>query len=357
MEKAIQSLTYLFLAGLPFVYYYAILSPYEIPKVWMIWIVAIMSVGLGVATKTHDFNRRLVELLLILLTWLVLGAWWSGDFWQSWWGNPYRMDGSITLFALIIIGMTMRVKPQFLMWVGWGGVVMAAWVIIKGNYLDPLTMGNVNFLAGYLALTMPLVWEYVRPRWLTALPFIAVFAIGSWGGVLTIGCWLVITILYKYPKWLMFVLGALGLLIVVLYVQDFQKRLLPSEIVAECRSRIFGKALIAIKERPLTGWGWARFSVAFAQIDYPFHYYIDANVDRTHSSILEFGVAGGLPALALYLAIVGIVVAKLRKSENRLDAVFGTIVLLYVIQSQTNVTSVAQDYLFWLGVGRAINET
>ncbi len=44
----------------------------------------------------------------------------------------------------------------------------------------------------------------------------------------------------------------------------------------------------------------------------------------------------------------------LLKSKKQSERTLGLMVILYLIHSQTNITSVAEDWLFWAGVGHAI---
>jgi len=355
IARRVQNWQYLITAGLPFVYYSGHFSPHEVPKTWVVWGLAILGVGLGVfEVEKKQNDKRLMRLVLVLMLWLVVSALWSGEFYQSWWGNPYRSDGLLTLFAMIVVGMMVEVRPWLMRGLGLTSLLLAVMVIVRANPSDVLTIGNVNMLSGYLALSLPIIWSYLRYKWLVILPIIAVMMLGSWGGILTVLCWLALVIAKKNVKLMSGMIMVAVVVVLGIYARDQRLDLPVGHVVAEGRGRILSKAVIAVKMRPVTGWGWARFSRAFGEIDYPVKYEIDANVDRTHSSVLEYGVSGGGVAMSLYLTIAWMAIVRLHASKNVGDQVLWAVLILYMIQSQTNVTSVTQDWLFWLGVGRAM---
>ena len=201
IARRVQNWQYLITAGLPFVYYSGHFSPHEVPKTWVVWGLAILGVGLGVfEVEKKQNDKRLMRLVLVLMLWLVVSALWSGEFYQSWWGNPYRSDGLLTLFAMIVVGMMVEVRPWLMRGLGLTSLLLAVMVIVRANPSDVLTIGNVNMLSGYLALSLPIIWSYLRYKWLVILPIIAVMMLGSWGGILTVLCWLALVIAKKNVK-------------------------------------------------------------------------------------------------------------------------------------------------------------
>jgi O-antigen ligase len=175
----------------------------------------------------------------------------------------------------------------------------------------------------------------------------------SWGGLLGALLCGALVVIKKWNLAKLVMIAILLITVVSLYFRDYRSQLAPLQVVAESRTRILMKGLIAVIQRPLVGWGWTQFLVAFKQIDWPEHYLIEANVDRAHSSILEMGVSGGIVALITYLAILGISICKLMKSKHPFAKTMGVMLIVYLVHSQTNVTSVAEELFMWFGVGMA----
>lgn len=335
-------------------------SPYEVPKTWLI--VGLASSSFVVAILTNRFqekqktNNALIVGMVGLMGWLFLSSLLAGDFWQSWWGNAYRGDGLLTLLAMLVLGLTLPSTDKQTKLIAISSMGLALSMIVQRKLGAGLTMGNPNMVAGYCALTLPMFQGWGKWGWVTVLlVLVAIGMTGSWGGILVGVSWVVYVLLRRYPKLLYASLVVVVIGVAGLYNHEYRANAKPGYIVAESRSRILTKAMIAISQKPVLGWGWAQFDQAFAQIDYPTHYLVDAYVDRTHSSILEFGVAGGIPALILYIGILGISIVALLSSKHEIDHVLGYVLLLYLVLSQTNITSVAADWLMWWGVGRAIS--
>ena len=157
----------------------------------------------------------------------------------------------------------------------------------------------------------------------------------------------------KMPK--MMIIGILlaSTLIFWVYQSEQLKRGITWETVGESRVRIWAKALLAIKERPMIGWGWAQYGEAFRVIKWPMHYDHDVHVDRSHASITEYGVSGGVVAMGLYVWLMVATVRVLWNSKSDVRRSLGYVCLLYIIYSQTNITSAAVDWLFFASVGEA----
>jgi len=352
MQKSIILLLIL----LPFVHSELSFSPFEIPKVWTIYLVTLMSIGSYLYKMKSEVRPSKGSSILIALSslwvWLVITSYINGNFWQSWLGNYYRLDGLLTLTAVMLIALSLRPR-KFLWWgMGVGSVVLSGLSIWFGGE-SSLFFGNPNLLAGYLAVTLPIT-NILGIFWV--VPQIgAIVMLKSWGGVLVALLFILFIVAKNKPKLLVMsaVLVCLGL--GWLY-QIEQVRLNPQNIVvAEGRERIWKKAIIAIEKKPIIGWGWAQFGRAFKTIDWPVPYSADVHVDRTHASITEYAVAGGIPALSLFIFIVFTSVGVLLKDKQMHSQVLGLVLVLYLIYSQTNVTSVAVEWLFYLAIGEAIS--
>ena len=292
------------LAGLPFLFYNSHFSPYEVPKTWLLTGCAVVSLVLAIGRHESlgvKLDRKLVWSVAILWGWLFAVSLTTGEFWSSWWGNPYRADGLLTLLAMITLGLTFPVSDKWLRLVAISNLILTTWVLVVGEREMGLTLGHANMLAGYLAVTLPTFFLWGKDkRWLGLLSLLAIWQTGSWGGLLVGVVAVIAPWLRKMPK----LVFAIVLVVLVAvgwgYQVEYQRKAIPGYIVAESRERILMKAVLAIKEKPILGWGWSQFSRAFTQIDYPEHFLVDAYVDRTHASVLEYGVAGGILAMVIY---------------------------------------------------------
>lgn len=318
-------------------------------------LVALLSIGYYAyqqrSKPSESGHSQILIAVAGLWAWLLFASLLNGSFWQSWAGNYYRGDGLMTLTALMVTGLCF--KPESGLWrgVGWGSVLLSLLTLWFGGE-SALYMGNPNFLAGYLAVTLPMT-GMIGILWV-APQLMAIILLKSWGGAL-VGLLFVVGGLLKQNHKMMvitMILACIGF--GWLYRADQIKQNPQGVVVAEGRERIWIKGVMAVGQKPIMGWGWAQFGRAFKQIDWPVHYSADAHVDRAHASVLEYGVAGGIPALILYGYIALFSAKVLLKDKSRGRQMLGYVVVLYMVHSQTNVTSVAEDWLFFAGVGEAI---
>ncbi len=349
MQKSIKFI----LVILPFVFYPSIFSPYEIPKVWILVVVAICSLlrFLYKSERKAPANPKLLFMIAGLWGWVWISSVASGHFWESWLGNPYRSDGLLTLASLIVLGLTFKMDKNLYRYHGWVGLLLSVLTILTGGE-SPLLMGNKNFLAGYLAITLP--FAIGNNIFTQGLQILALALLGSWGAILTGALFMIFTYLRHYKMTLIVAAVALCLCIFFAYRVEQVARHGEGILNAESRERIWMKAVLAMREKPLLGWGYGQFSRAFATIDWPVHYSADVYVDRPHSSLLDYGVAGGIPAMIAYGYIAVQTSLLLLRDKSTTAKTLGMVVVLYMVQSQTNVTSVVQDWLFFAGVGAAI---
>jgi O-antigen ligase len=126
--------------------------------------------------------------------------------------------------------------------------------------------------------------------------------------------------------------------------------LTPSGYSYESRERIFRLAIESIKSKPVFGWGLTNVDYATEAFDWPVTVYNDVHIDKAHSNLLEIFVTTGITGGIIYLLILKKVWNNL--SEKTLKTVF----VLYLIHSQTNVISIAEEVIFWLIVGVAISQ-
>lgn len=340
-------------------------SPYEVPKAIFVWIWALGVAGMTILRQRQNqaLSRpgiRIIAALLMLFIWVVISSTMNNSLATSVYGNPYRADGLVTILALTMLSLSVAARSAKwweigTRWCGWGGLSVAVIAILQLSLGKEIvgTFGNTNILAGYLVVTLPMVGKL--GKWAMMISIIAILATGSWGGWLGLAIYgLVSTKLEtKYKIWIG--IAAVGAAVLGSYLA-LEQRLQQDEIVAERRERILTKAGIAVWQKPLWGWGWANFEQAFQEVDWPFHFEHEAYVDRAHAQLAEVGVAGGVPALILYGYVVMASLVQLGQAKDPTDRVWITSLMLYLVVSQTNVTSVMTELMLYLAVGKAIGQ-
>jgi hypothetical protein len=149
----------------------------------------------------------LLTLILLLCPFLAI-YWWGGDIDSLyWWGgmekhHGYILYGAIIILSLILSTIPTKDKIQYLHISIWSTVIVAivaiyqyiGWGMVSGRYpgRSISTLGNPNYLAGYLILILPLLWRIRSPeRWIIGIVIIlALITTGSYIGMALLGCYL-----------------------------------------------------------------------------------------------------------------------------------------------------------------------
>jgi O-Antigen ligase len=119
----------------------------------------------------------------------------------------------------------------------------------------------------------------------------------------------------------------------------------------------------AIVERPWLGAGPEGYRVVFPEVvdrDYARRYGREVATDRAHDSLLDTGIAGGIPALLALAVVLGcVVVASWRAIRGGpvLVAAVGAGVLAYAVQQLFLFPLSEVDPLFWLLAGVVVART
>ena len=304
------------------------------------WIEAV--VVLGLTAFVSQPKKQKISLIVVILPLLFLLATVSSSLingvWpHSLWGNYWRGDGLLTLIhfiALLLILKLMPIRPsEILRAIGAGSLLLSLWVLwenirlLIGHQAVPNWHGVIGvsfnqpvFLAGYLAVTLPAVSGFWR-----IIPVLAIILTRVWGGYL--GIFLLAA--RKTPR----LAGGLILLVMLAALVGKIGHYLESGLWAknaEARERIVMKGLLAWKQKPLLGWGWANF----------------VYVDKAHSGLLEVLVTTGIVGFGFYLAIIGLML-------KRLSGNFLLMLVIWLVHSQTNVISISEELLFWILLGVA----
>lgn len=392
---------FIILLILPLFWFPSFFSLFEGAKVGLFTLLVDIALGAYIlypyTTPLVRPRRNAVALLLSLFVAVsFISVFYNGTIRASLWGNPYRSDGLWTLvhlflFSVLVSRYTSHTRV-FLIAALTPYSFLTIWAVLTYFFHNlelpsarwgegiALTMGNPNMLAGYLAVGSPFLyyaWESMKGTPVRTLPvilYIVTVSVAlvnrSWGGLLTHGAFLVLlftrlffTAAARFQRRTRVLTAGIVLMaccaftavIFTSYTQETADRESATGMpVSETRARIFTKAALAIAAKPVIGWGWATFADTFRTLDWPVPYEVDSPVDRTHSSLLDIGVSNGLVGLALFLAVCYTAARSLWKSPGHTAHIFFMFMTLYLVHSQTNITSIAEDIFFYWAIGAAI---
>ncbi len=314
--------------------------------------------------------------VLGLFVWVGLATIFSVDPIKSFWSNFERMEGYVTLIHLfawfVMVGAVMTAENLWDRFFNFAIVLSGAmgfnalmqlmgWVSISsqsGARVDT-TFGNATYLAVYMLFSIFITLYMIARRhaegrlapWKQALwgitlvlQFAALYntqtrgaLLGAIGGLIIAALWVAIFARTPQLKLLRRIslgaLGAIALLMVVFFairdtafVKNSQTLNRLASISADdttVQSRllyIWPMALKGIGDKPVLGWGQENFNYVFNANYKPEMYKQEAWFDRAHNQFLDFGIAGGIPALLLYVALFALAAWAIWRSQLSVPA-------------------------------------
>lgn len=342
----------------------------------------------------HKLHQPLVLLVVLVALLTTAGGLLGVDIAKSFFGNFYRADGLLTLFhamcfaALVAITREPKHDRQFWRSLGIAGILVSthalvssiAWMIQTGGVagLGPWqgaqggSFGQPQFLAGWLIVTLPALGQLSlqesnqNHRWLwrasVVLQIAALALTQARAGVVGIAVWLLASAFFTAPqlqKWAKPALvGGAALTIIILGIWLYLMYTAPpTDFYPESRARIFIRILRSLPQRPLLGWGWANADAAIQNpslANWPYTVLNDVYVDKAHSVLFEYLATTGVLGLLGYVALAVAAFKKLQ--ENPTSTTAGLTLVMYLVHSQLNITSIAEEMLFWLCIGIALQK-
>lgn len=351
--------------------------PYEVPRVWFYqrWVELLAIVGFlnAWALQKRKVDTPLVIFVVGFIFVSVVASIVGVDLRKSIAGNFFRADGLVTLFhhAMLFFLLTLFFQKEWLKSiikiVGAGAVGLSVWALgqflVSGRIVAPF--GNPNFMAGYLAVSFPFLLHQIsesrypwRLSWIIGMMLLTCSFVvtHSWGAVFTVA--LSLCLWFGWGKHSLRIASVVGISAVLLCAFIVFYKQMSSEFLAESRGRIFTRILLGVAKRPLLGWGWANVDYAFEAVPWPIYYQHDVYVDKAHSSILEIVATTGVVGLSIFGFIVIRVVLLCERALHRSNRFIAkharlliTVLIVYLFHSQTNVTSIAEEFLFWMVLG------
>ncbi|MDO8452489.1 MAG: O-antigen ligase family protein [bacterium] len=319
-----------------------------------------------------------VILLIAFFGIALFTSYFGADYSRSFWGNSFRGDGLLTLFHGVLLFVFVQIswrdywKKYLTYTLIAASIVASAFALGHGKNYG--TLGHTVFLGGYLLLTLPFfITAKNKVRFLDLIPIPAIVFSGSrfaiLGMILMHVVWLISRcvklthigsgIRSHIGKWLfvcylifsVFYFGYYGYKVITIS-EDYR---VGNTIVYEDRLRIYTKGFLGFLDRPLLGYGFANFDKAFEAVDWPARIPKDVYVDKAHSIWLEVLTTTGIAGFIFYLLFSFLLFIKLKWHDQFSKAVTLSLIF-YLINAQVNVTSVAQDALFWVFAGIVVRE-
>ncbi len=334
-------------------------EPFELPKVLAFISITLIYLGYCVASIPLHIGYvkkyRLDILLLIFLVLNLVSNYINGALSLGWWGQFYRYEGTATLlglFSIYWLSSRINVKHNRInFYILWGGVINILWLLgqnfmgISGRLSGNL--GNPNFTGGFIALTaVGITNVYLWPVFVIGILFT-----GSWTAA--IGLAVVFAMRYFRNSIWVFVLLFIT---IILGISIF----MPIRPVSHFDSRvaIWNKAIMAINEKPILGWGRENFETAFkANLGSKDFDLKNIRVDKAHNETLEVMTATGIVGVIIYYWIIFEAGLALWKQRWNKYAYTNLVALVaFVVMSQFNVLNIT-EYIFLyftLGTARAL---
>lgn len=284
-----------------------------------------------------------------------------------------------------------------------GAVLVAGYGIIQALEIDPVhwgassfemsrtfsTLGNPIILGGYLAvaLTAAIVLAISSSSTVEAAPWaVAGIAIavplatslsrGAWiAALMGIAAALAFALRGREKAWarmgravaIVAVVAAGGFAILVLAgnASESGSRLLslaqPLTGSITSRIEIWRSALSMIKSRPLLGFGPDTFKLVFPSYETleSAKLFPETLADNAHNTVLQYAASLGIPALALYLALIGFFFFLIFKDgrPSVAQVALSAGVVAFFVQGLFSVNTVATTFIIWLMMGAAAPST
>lgn len=338
----------------------------------LIEIVAALYIILAIRDpKYRPRGNWLMWATLAFVAWMALATFTAADPIKSFWSNFERMEGYVGLMHLfvyfVIMGTVLTVENLWERFFNTSigiSMVMGLYALLQGLQLFGLhptsqsgaradtSFGNATYLAVYMLFNIFITIFMLARRsklsvttqTLYGLALVLQLAglyltetrgalLGVIGGVIIAMIWIAWRATQSEWKTLRrWSIG--GIVAVVVLVGAFlalrSANLLPHSGTlgrlasislndTTTRARLFSIWPMALKgaaERPVTGWGQENFSYVFNEHYTPSMWDQEQWFDRAHNQFLDWLIAGGFPAFALYIAIFALMAWAVIRSRH-----------------------------------------
>jgi O-antigen ligase/Tfp pilus assembly protein PilF len=302
-------------------------------------------IALGNKRYRPQFSWTLV-LYAAFAVWMLIADLFGVNPHKAIWSNYERMDGFVTLahvFAFFAVTSSMFSVDR--MWRKWWLTFLTAAGLVclygllqvngglaihQGNTRVDATLGNAAYLAAYLLFAIAVsLWQAIESKgWmryslyaLTVLEVGILFATATRGAIIGLAgaavlgafLWLIESgkqgrkgAAIALVSFLVLIGGFFMLKDSSFIKNDQVLGRIASISLADGSTRftLWGVALKGFMERPIAGWGQEGFNYVFNSHYVPSMYAQEQWFDRAHDVFLDWLLAGGLPALLLFLSLL-----------------------------------------------------
>lgn len=334
--------------------------------------------------KISRFKNPLAVIFWAIFTVFLLSTIFSGASILAFFGNYQRLFGFISwifvtiCFVILLNSLNLKNLEKFGLALFLSAVLTSLYAVFQKFGIDPLfkyfnanlfegrvysTLGNPDFLAQFVAPVIPLAVAfifYTKNTYLKLLNILAVIImvaalvfsesrssiLGVIVGAAIFAVYFIVKKRFGLKQILkgLTVILAAGLTVGLLFFfkggQSLERfKINPTNLRSvESRLNIWGSAWKNILAHPLLGTGIDTFAIYFPQYLEPHFFELEEGLnllaDREHNELLQFGVWGGLPAMILYLLMIGFGLKMFfnspLKKHHLADAVFiGFFILIF----------------------------
>ncbi|MBI2450823.1 MAG: O-antigen ligase family protein [Parcubacteria group bacterium] len=287
-------------------------------------------------------RSRILTVFFLFVAWMFLANIFAENLIKAFWGNFERMEGWVGLlhvFAFfVVVSATLSAKRMWhYFWfasLGVSAIVslgsffeVSAWMSVSGGgpFGNPTYLGIYalfHIFLGVYAFSDRLNRSRPATIFLSAsllLNIVTLFGTQTRGALLglIIGVFIAISIVwiarYGISRETVVLIGAGAMLVIGIFtvsrLSEFRKYPVFSDIASisleegKTRFTIWRMALEGVKERPVFGWGQEGFNYVFNKYYEPSLFGQEEWFDRAHNSFLDWMVAGGLAAGALFVSL------------------------------------------------------
>lgn len=357
---------------LPLIFFIPVFNPYEYPKflffVITIQVLLLFNIFRSLIYRKYPFKIDFSSGLLIGFAIVVLASDIFGlDFKTSILGSDFRRQGFLTLETSILFFLLIKSSKNFKDYFLYKKAILigvffvsmfAVYQIISFYLFKDLsipryngrivgTLGNPNFLGGYLAIALPFLFEIKNSsvkNYILKLIFIAIVIVVimfSFSRSAIIAS-LIILIIYFVKSFLNKerFFGALIIISATIFFlvsrQDqvfFNLNKLRQISVWDNQLIIWNEGIKAVINRPILGYGQENLELVYPPKRFQ-------KVDNAHNIFLEIAVSSGLTGLLAFLAII---FYFFRKSNSTIKISL----VAFLIVAQFNPLSIAEIAFFW----------
>jgi O-antigen ligase/tetratricopeptide (TPR) repeat protein len=324
-------------------------------------IVELIVIAWGVLLLLEPKYRPQHSALLViygaLVLWMMVANFLGVNPHKAFWSNFERMDGWVTLvhvFMFFVVSGSVLTADK--LWQKWwqtfivGAGIVSAYAVLQlaglltihqsGVRVDA-TVGNAAYLAAYLLFAIPVtIWQALMSKGnlryalcvLALVEIVVLFATATRGAL--IGFVVATFAGLVYALWqstgkgkkvivsiLLLCVTAVSLFVALKDTPFISGDPTLSRIASistkelGVRFTLWDMGITGAMERPLTGWGQEGFNYIYNANYKPELFAQEPWFDRAHNVYLDWFVAGGLPALLLFLALLGVTVVTLARKN------------------------------------------